>query len=76
MLAYYVESDLRHAWRELRGELAIDLGAVGDEHQLVIAQLRVTPHLDRQHHHRQRCARSLCGPDEAALVLLVAPVLR
>ena len=48
------------------GQLLFQLGAIGDEDDLPVRELRVTVHLPNHEHHGERLAGALGVPDDAA----------
>ena len=54
------------------GELLFQLGAVGDEDDLPVRELRVTVHLPNHEHHGERLAGALGVPDDAAALAGIA----
>ena len=54
------------------GQLLFQLGAVGDEDDLPVRELRVTVHLPNHEHHGERLAGALGVPDDAAALAGIA----
>ena len=57
------------------GELLIELGAVGEEHELVGAQQGIAAGLEGEKHHGERLAGTLGGPDHTAAGLAIGALL-